>query len=207
MWMVVRQGPWELVLDPKVERFHTERPEKSDAQIRFPVEPVAAPAHEEALTWSFPAIRSDGATLRMHWGKTMVPLEIRVEPSYTKVVSKADAAAYTGSFELAPTAPPGEPQPPGPVPFVIRHEQDGSLVVSTMIPGAAGFEPGEMVLLPKADGIFTPAFLLFGDLDVADDLYVEFRRENGRAVSFELRGPGDVILGRGTRAPAGTPRR
>lgn len=206
VWMVVNQDDWEFVLDPQVVRFHTDHPKETDAQIRFPIRAVEAAAHEEALTWSFPGVRPDGATLSMHWGNTAVPLDVRVEPSYRRVVTKAEAAPYVGSFELTPQAPPGEPQPPGPAPFVVRHAEDGSLIAATMIPSeSGGFEPGEMVLLPKAEGIFTPAFILFGELDTADDLYVEFKLENGRATTFDLRGPDDVIYARGRRAATRTP--
>jgi Protein of unknown function (DUF2911) len=132
VWLIPSNvGPWELLLDPRDTLFHTQPPELDAAsQIRFTVatEPVE---HVEALTWSFPRVEQDNATLRMAWGRLAVPLEIEVEsvvPPLT--VTSAEAEPYVGAWEVtfvAPQAP--TPAPAAPVPMQLRHGADGKLRV------------------------------------------------------------------------------
>src|ERR1051326_4079024 len=98
VWMVVRpESVWTLVLDPKAQRYHTEHPDSTPEQIRFPVHRAERP-FAEVLTWTFPAVRADGATLAMQWGTTYVPLDIEVTPTYLLPFPAEKAAPYVGEF-------------------------------------------------------------------------------------------------------------
>src|ERR1051325_1489912 len=98
VWMVVRpESVWTLVLDPKAQRYHTEHPDSTPEQIRFPVHRAERP-FAEVLTWTFPAVRADGATLAMQWGTTYVPLDIAVTPPYLLPFPAEKAAPYVGKF-------------------------------------------------------------------------------------------------------------
>ncbi|HUF67169.1 MAG TPA: DUF2911 domain-containing protein [Longimicrobiales bacterium] len=145
VWMIPSNvGPWELLLDPRDTLFHTQPPElDAETQIRFTVRPEAV-EHVEALTWSFPRVEQDNATLRFAWGTVAVPLEIEVEsvvPPLT--VTSEDAAHYVGEWEVTflmlPEGPAGSPPPP--VPMQVRHSDDGKLRVE--------WPPGAFV--PPAD--------------------------------------------------------
>ena len=145
VWMIPSNvGPWELLLDPRDTLFHTQPPELgAEAQIRFTVTPDAV-EHVEALTWSFPRVEQDNATLRLAWGTVAVPLEVEVEsvaPDLT--VTSEDAALYVGEWEvtflMSPQGPTGPT--PTPVPMQVRHADDGTLRVE--------WPPGALV--PPAD--------------------------------------------------------
>jgi hypothetical protein len=81
MWMIPQAAPapWTLVFAKTARRFHTRPPDASDEQLRVTVRPEQG-AHMEALAWYFPTVAPDSATLRMHWGTTVVPIPISVTP-------------------------------------------------------------------------------------------------------------------------------
>src|ERR1051325_4169468 len=98
VWMVVRpESVWTVVLDPRAQLFHTQRPDSTPDQIRFPLHRAERP-FSEVLTWTFPAVRADGATLAMQWGTTYVPLDIAVTPPYLLPFPAEKAAPYVGEL-------------------------------------------------------------------------------------------------------------
>lgn len=129
MWIIPSQvGPWELVLDPQDTLFHTQRPELSDDQIRFVVDALDDAPDVEALTWSFPRIAQDGATLEMTWGTTRIPLEVAVEPNVPVLTVEPDeAASYVGEWQVTFSPDPESGQTRPPVTITIRHGEDGML--------------------------------------------------------------------------------
>lgn len=133
MWIIPSQvGPWELVLDARDSLFHTQRPELTDEQIRFPLEVRSDAAHVEALTWAFPRIAQDGATLRLNWASTEIDLEVGVEsiePVLT--IAAEDAAPYVGEWEITfkPNPMMGGEAPP-PAVLTVSHNEDGMLLAS-----------------------------------------------------------------------------
>ncbi|CAN5809460.1 hypothetical protein BH23GEM9_BH23GEM9_37600 [soil metagenome] len=141
MWVIPsRVGPWELVLDARDSLFHTERPELSDEQIRFVIDVREDAAHTEALTWSFPRIAQDGATLVMNWLNYEIPLEIEVESIEPSTLVAADEAArYIGVWTLA-FEPREEGEAPPPTTLTVRYDDDGRLR-ATFPPGAFGPPP------------------------------------------------------------------
>jgi hypothetical protein len=142
VWMIPSNvGPWELVLDPRDTLFHVQRPKATDErQIRIAVKPQPV-EHVEALTWSFPRVENDAATLQMAWGTTMVPVEIKVEFAMPVTTIAADEAAlYIGDWIVSPVLPnaAGAPTPP-PVPVQVRYA-DRRLILKVP-PGAFGPPP------------------------------------------------------------------
>ena len=239
VWMIPSDvGPWELLLDPRDTLFHTQPPELAEeAQIRFTVrtEPVE---HVEALTWSFPRVEQDNATLRMAWGTLAVPLEIEVESVMpTLTVSSDEAARYVGEWEMtflmSPQGPTGPPPPP--VPMQVRHADDGTLRYElppgTFVPPAdtssadpasglsgiaaeqareraearravqeSSFAAYDLLLVPRADGVFLLGIAQDGVLLDIEHVFHEFEFDGGRAVHLTIRDDEDTILARGERA-------
>ncbi len=77
MWMVPQEGqPWEVVLVDEWDTHHGMFPFDSEV-LRIRVAPEEG-AHMEALVFYFPVVGPYEATLRMHWGSTIVPLRIGV---------------------------------------------------------------------------------------------------------------------------------
>lgn len=133
MWVIPSQvGAWELVLDKNDSLFHTQRPELTDDQIRFPLEVRQDAPHEEALLWSFPRIAQNGGTMRLNWGTTQIDLDVAVksiEPVMT--VSASDAAPYLGKWKVTFLPNPDFPgEPPQPAILTISHAESGSLMAS-----------------------------------------------------------------------------
>lgn len=196
VWMVVRkEADWTAVFDPKFKRYHEEHPDSSAEQIRFAVHPEQR-SFLEVLTWSFPEIKAIGGMLAMQWGTVYLPLEIRVTPSYpTLSLAEAKAAPYLGSFEWVwKQGPPGDPKPLG---FVVSHE-NGSLM-GRWDP-APYPEWAKFILIRIADDWFIPGFLVKGELyEVAKEMVIEFKVQDGKAVGFDVRGEDDTIMATGKR--------
>jgi hypothetical protein len=201
VWIVVAEHePWELVLDPRPRLYHTQPPEPADDQIRFPVERAEGTEHVEALTWSFPTVTRAGTTLSLAWGTTRVPLEIEVERRPT-TIAPGPARPYLGAWEMMweprPSDAPGEGPPPPPSPFDVRLVGDSLLVAHTMIPG---FPPLDLILMPLAEGIFRPGFVINGEWDEAvGEMVLEFDLDGGNAVGFDVRQDNDEVMATGWR--------
>lgn len=129
MWVIPSQvGPWELVLDPNDSLFHTQRPDPTDEQIRFVLDVTHEAPHVEALTWAFPRIAQDGATLQMNWGATEIAIEVEVEPNVPVLtVDAGEAASYVGEWEMTFPENPETGQALPPTTFTIRLDENGSL--------------------------------------------------------------------------------
>jgi hypothetical protein len=149
MWIIPsRVGPWELVLDARDTLFHTQRPELTDDQIRFIVDVDGNAPHVEALTWAFPRIANDGATLRMDWGTTRIDLAVEVRPTKPDLtVSATVAALYAGDWAVTFHENPETGHTLPPTVLSVRHAEDGSLMAS--------FPPGSFAP-PEGSGPDTP---------------------------------------------------
>ncbi len=198
VWMipVLKPDSWTVILSRAARRFHVVHPYPRDDELRFRVPADSAP-HLEMLTFSFPVVSRNGATLALQWAETLVPMRLEIQSSRTAIAAAHSWASYAGIYELRgagsdSTAPP------------IRYEvvdRGSSLWVRTT-PDAV--EPGldpEFDLLPAGGDDFHPRQYKNGKLigDEVDELIV-FHLEGVRATGFEVRGIAeDKILARGTR--------
>jgi hypothetical protein len=148
MWIIPsRVGPWELVLDARDSLFHTQRPELTDEQVRLVVEPREGETHVEALTWAFPRIAQDGATLQLNWGSLEIPLELEVESIEPVTTIAADEAeSYVGEWLMQFERNPETGRTLPPAVLTVRHDESGRLLASFppgvfTPPGGAAPEP------------------------------------------------------------------
>jgi hypothetical protein len=155
MWIIPSQvGPWELVLEARDSLFHTQRPELTDDQVRFVIDARQDAPHVEALTWSFPRVAQDGATLLLNWGTLEVPLEVEVESiePATKVTAE-DAAIYVGEWRVE-----FEPMDNGmtrpPTTLTVHYGDDGRLH-ATYPPRTMG-PPPDTAAAAAAEAQMTP---------------------------------------------------
>jgi Protein of unknown function (DUF2911) len=198
VWLVVRQaGPWTVVLDPRSHLFHMAHPDSAADQIRYPVTPEVGPP-TDVLTWSFPEVRINGATMAMQWGTVRVPFRVEVTPTYDVKMTTTQAAPYLGNYAFAWTE--GVPGDTAPITMTISF-RDSAIVgewTPELWPGA-----GQAILIPVKDGWFVPAFLVNGEIyDIDKSMSMEFaRRKQGEklATSFEVRGTGDSLWATGKR--------
>jgi hypothetical protein len=195
IWFVVRkEAPWTMVLDPKSRLYHTMHPDSNAAQIRFDVRPAVA-AFSEELTWSFSDIHPEGVTLALEWGTVRVPIDISVISSFSLATAADKAAPYLGTFFYAWSGGTGNAKP---IKLIITHE-NGSLMGRW---DPAPFpEWDRFYMIGISPDTFIPGFLEKGKLyDVERDMVFEFKTEGGRATEFQVRGEKDQVMATGKRA-------
>ncbi len=77
LWLIPRaNGAWTFILNRKTKVQHTPYPGAASDALRLDAIPNQA-SHIETLTWFFPAVLRDEATLRFQWGTTGIDLRIR----------------------------------------------------------------------------------------------------------------------------------
>jgi len=189
VWLVVEQDHWTMVLDPRARRFHTAPPDSSAEQVRYRIDPETAP-YTEALTWSFPTIRADGAILRMQWATAAVSFDVKVEPSHAVTIARSQVEGMLGRYSFA-WAPPDTGAA-----MVMTLSHENGMLMARLDP-APYPEFATFVLIRIAEDWFVPAMLQNGAIyDVVSDWVFEFSR---RAVSFEVRGEADKVDASGKR--------
>jgi hypothetical protein len=208
IWMDMSEDeflPETLILDPGERLFHTTPPEERAEQIRFPIEREEAP-FVDVLTWGFEELRTDGGTLALRWGTMRMAFDIKVEPSMRVTVTQEEAAPIEGTWDFVVMGPGG--QMADPIHTVITLGDDEHLHLDfqgitgdPMGPGTGPWmEELDMWLLPFAERIFAPSEAYDGVLwEVWEGMFFEFNLVDGRSTEFELRGPDDEVMARGTR--------
>jgi len=196
VWFVVRRdSAWTFVLDPKVKRYHMDPPDSSTAQIRFDIKPEPAP-FTEVLTFSVPAIRSNGGTLLFQWERVRIPIDVEVQPSLVMTMSAAEAAPYLGKYTYVDSSS----KPAKTSVLTVTHE-DGTL--------KGEFAPADPYFRKFALIRIGPDWFAPGVYDRKGQIYevyrpeitYEFTRKDGRAVSLLVREEDDHVSATGTRLP------
>jgi len=77
LWVIPRPETWTVIFSKAADVYHTPYPGEAQDALRLDVRPGPGP-HMETLTFYFPTVDGKDATLRLHWGETMMPLSIRV---------------------------------------------------------------------------------------------------------------------------------
>jgi hypothetical protein len=181
VWFVVKKdGPWTVVLDPKHRLYHTMHPDSSAQQIRFAVQPGSTP-FSEALTWSFSEIQPGGATLAMEWGTVRVPIGIAVTRPLPSPRRRTKPRPIS-----APTRTPG-PEARGREADPVHHDLRERLDDGTL--GPAPFpEWDRFIMIGLSADTFIPGFLEKGKLyDIEREMVFEFKRDGGRV--HRVQGP------------------
>lgn len=202
MWMVIFDGAWDVILDPRDDLFHLPHPTRSDSQFVVSVMPDTAAALVETLQFSFPEVRSDGATLQFRWENTAVDLDLGVTPSRVLTVSSELATPYLGDYEVQVMA--NEDWELEGHNFDLKMSFDDGFLGGPMklFPD---WPADDFYLAPAAEHVFNLVITINGTVSgVWDEMFVEFTLDqDGRPVSFDARmGEEDVLFMRGTRADA-----
>jgi hypothetical protein len=207
VWLQVRQsGQWTALFDTNSRRFHTQRPDTSKVAIRFPVKTSKGP-YTETLTWGFENVRLSSAQLTLRWEKTVVAIDLAVEPTFVTAVPEALAAEYKGTYDQIVEAPTDTTQNYRVVSSVLRLDyRNGSLVgkedVKYIYKGKDMSYNAEFMLLPNKDGSFHVGILMQGELAATyrESVY-EFKRTDGKVTGIEQRS-NDKLQARYTRQPS-----
>ena len=198
LWLIPQAPPtpWTLLFSRAEKRFHTRLPSADDDQLRVQVRPEQG-AHMEALAWYFPIVTPEGATLRMHWGTTVVPVQIGVDMSRPEELSEERRTPYIGTYRMH-LSPRG--RPPFDVDLVVA-DVNGSLELRTQPAGAFGDAP--LNLVPVSDRRFHVASSqlpkLKGQFYTEPGMLFVFDVTGGRARSVELLGYDNTVAGSAQR--------
>ena len=193
VWMIPGADEWTVTLNREAKRFHTQQPSASDEQVRFTVKPVTG-THMETLAFYFPVVTRDGATLDMHWGTTVVPMRITVDPSRPPMVSDSDRASYVGHYRLTPASADGN------VPEMTLAVTDSAgQLHAVATPALWGYDPAFDLVPTNRDGEFRLSFYHGGKLfGMEAEGVIAFRGAGGRVNAIDFLAFGKVIA-RGVR--------
>ncbi len=200
VWFVVQPTEWTVVLDRDVKRYHTEPPDSTAGQLRWKIRPQSAP-HTEMLTWSFPEIRPDGATLVMQWGTARASIDASVFPTHPLTIARSAIEPYLGKYLISLDMGGSDSVFKGGETVELYYEA-GSLM--------ARYEPSpewypriqRSIMVRINDDWFMPVIFRDGKVwEMVSDMIFEFTVADGRATNFELRDDKDGVLGRGKRVP------
>ena len=195
VWAIPRPDRFTITFNPDDHIFHFMKPDSSADQIHVAVEPEES-SHVEMLTWSFPAVTGDAATLALQWGTTTVPLQIVVPPSRPVVIDPEERATYLGSYEVTIVEGIGWPTT-GRLEIV---EVDGRLRGS--FPFA--MHPGDELtfdMVPAGTHRFNPGLINDGTLfNVEIGVVFDFSVSDGvQAEAVTMRSANGFYLGEGPR--------
>ena len=181
IWMIPGAEEWTVTLSRDARRFHTQPPSSSDEQTRFTVKPAAG-AHMETLAFYFPIVTRDGATLDLHWGTTVVPMRITVEPSRPPTIAASERARYVGTYRLTPSDPDANiPE----LTFVVT-DSAGQLRGRTT-PALWGYDADFDLVPTNRDRQFRPAFYRGGKpFGMEAEGVISFQESDGRASGFDF---------------------
>ncbi len=192
VWMEVQPKEWTVILDPRAKLFHIAHPKPDSAQVRFPVTPsdVDGP---EVLTWSFTSFSPTGTTLQMAWAGTAVALDITVPPVEIPPLAAGVGERYAGRYKMWWVSESNQS-------VLAVVAKDGRLLGQWS--GAPFPVWNNLTFVPVAEDWFDLGAMVDGSLyDVVTDVVFEFAVTDGRATGFEIRGPTDLVIGRGSRLP------
>jgi hypothetical protein len=197
VWLIPQAAPapWTLLFARTARLFHTRPPSPADEQLRLPVRPEQS-VHMETLAWYFPIVTPEGATLRMHWGTTVVPVQIGVDIARPATLSVERRTPYTGTYHVRIT--PSSGRQPYDVDLVVADENE-SLKLRTQPSGAFG--AGELDLLPISDGRFHLVSAQLGKLQgqfyTEPGILLVFDLVGGHARTVEMLSYDGRVVGRG----------
>lgn len=195
VWLVPRPDTWSVRLDPNYKLFHFQKPDSSAEQIHITAKPEQA-AHVEMLTWAFPAVAGDAATLRFQWGTTALPLEVVVQPTKPVTLAKDVRDVYIGSYEIKPMPGLGWPE----TATLEIFEKNG------MLRGRMPFaiHPGdelEFDLVPAGQDRLSPGLYRDGKLfNIEMGGVFEFDVTDERAIAVRMRGIEGTVFMEGKRS-------
>lgn len=77
IWAIPDPVDWTVIFNRAADVYHEPYPGEEHEELRMTV-PSQTGQHMETLAFYFPAVEKKDAELRLHWGETIVPLQITV---------------------------------------------------------------------------------------------------------------------------------
>lgn len=177
VWFVPDTTAWRVQLHPNPRLFHTQAPKDSGFALSVTVPTRVADHQESVLLFSFPKVTRTGTTLRMHWERTVLDLDIGVRPSRPPTsMTAAQMAPYLGGYTMRMEGDTTERKAE-----VLAARSALRIVVD-------GWPDYAMELIPtQGQHRFITAFLQKGELfDVEDQALLVFDMDGSRCVGFRI---------------------
>jgi len=194
IWMIPRESEdWTVIFHKKARAFHVDRPRGTEEeQLRFTVKAEQG-MHMETLTWYFPVVGPDGATLRMHWGTTFVPLQISIRPTVVAAhLDSSERAVYFGSYSFEADWAKGAQ--------LEVSDSAGRIIASVKSPTMT--DGPRFDLVPLGDHRFRTGYAMGGHVvDLSGSSTVVFTVEEGKVKSFEMLDGNGKVEARWMRTP------
>ncbi|NUO63517.1 MAG: DUF2911 domain-containing protein [Gemmatimonadaceae bacterium] len=196
VWAIPAPDAWTISLHRRARRFHVDRPDSTDEQLRVTVRPDSGP-HTEVMTWDFPEVATSTTTLRFRWASVVVPIHIGIlPPPLPALGTRAEHAAYLGAYDVEILVL-GPPHPHRRIEIVevgdTLHWRDVDSLVG---------DRRDFVITPVGEDQFTR---WRRDADGAfwceANTFVSFAIANGRATGFEVESGDGGVVSRATRIP------
>ena len=195
VWLVPRPDVWSIRLDPNHKLFHFQKPDSTAEQIHLTAK-AEQQAHVEMLTWTFPHVTGDAATLRFHWGTTAVPLQVLVQPTKPVELAKEVRDIYIGTYDIKPMPGLGWPESG----LLEIFEKNGMLRGRMPFPIHTGDEK-EFDLIPAGQDRLSAGLYRDGKLfNIEMGGVFEFDVADERATAVRMRGIEGTVFIEGKRA-------
>ena len=192
IWTIPRESDdWTVIFHRKARAFHTERPNQKEEAFRFTVKAEQG-AHMETLMWYFPVVGPDGATLRLHWGTTLVAMQVSVRPTVVAArLTTAERALYVGSYSYEADWVKSDGR-------MEVTDSAGRFIATLKVPAMT--EDPTFDLIPLGDHRFRTGRTMGGQVvDLSDGSTVTFTLDGPAISGFEVRGSDGKAEARGTR--------
>lgn len=208
-------GTWRAMLTTDTTLWHYPHLTEDDGFLVMDVPHEAVGMHQETLEISLDSIRTQGALLRMHWGRDRIAMEIGIDLGITFTVTPEEAAPYLGSWTRETMPWPAdelenqraaaeengslegfddwyEEQLATDAEWEIQHLDSGHLVVDE------GMGPEfYTALFPRGGGFFVVGYLFEGEptfFDPTEGNVIEFLfDDDGAAIGAEERDADDTL--------------
>ncbi len=195
MWFVVKQDEWTMILDPRFQRYHEDRPDSTAKQIRWKFKPDAGDA-TDVLTWTFPEVRPDGAQLRFAWGTSRADFNVVVRPSHPLAITRAAAEPFLGVYKWKWTEGTS-------IEMTMTLYYDDGMIKQKYDPFPNWYPLlQDQPMVRINDAWFIPAIVRDGKVwEMDSDMIFEFGVKTSKARTFEMRNSKDDVMAKGARAP------
>jgi hypothetical protein len=181
LWMIPQEKAWTVRVSRTAKTYHTRRPDPANDETSFEVTPVQG-SHMENLAFYFPVVRRDGAELRMHWGTTVVPLEIEVPVPGRTPFAAATRAQYIGEYAMRMTRDSVKV-------YNVRVVEEGEFLRAYVNPMFFGPPYDPYFDLNLRGEALVPAMYQGGVVFDEEDLRFVFDVKDDRATGFTAYGP------------------
>lgn len=99
VWVTPHADRWTMTLNADTKIFHFQKPDTALGAYHIELRPETGP-HTEMMTWSFPHVSGNAATLRFQWGETSVPIQVLVQPTEAVTLAGSERALYVGEYAM-----------------------------------------------------------------------------------------------------------